>query len=367
MFQTGNITDFERMLGDILDRATMTSADMARRVEHEAAAKGGAMTGRHPQAIEQQVAPIHEGAIGQVMRLIVQFSQRSKVSIPDLSEIARPKLTAFTSATMKPMIVAATRVGSPAQLIDAARDRFVHRVDSALRDVEIGFIQGSAIMSQSESVQSNALRMLQAIYDKTRDQENPVDDVTKLDIRLISEEDSRAAWRYLKGKGLIQTFNLDYAARINAQGVDAIENARRHPDQPSHGFPLTTYNMVTYNTFQVGTAISSPFQVAGAQSTQSLATTYGSQELSDIERLVSELTTHLSELNLDSRQKQKAETQIATLKAQLTDEPDPVILKQAGRTLRNVIEGAIGSLIATAAQQPSVWQWIGQAMASLFP
>src|SRR5438093_2990266 len=81
-----------------------------------------------------------------------------------------------------------------------------------------------------QAVQSNALHMLQAIYDCTRDQTNPVF-VTELNIGL-GEEDSKAAWRYLKDKRLIQTFNLDYTARINAAGVDAIENARLHPDRP---------------------------------------------------------------------------------------------------------------------------------------
>lgn len=79
------------------------------------------------------------------------------------------------------------------------------------------------------AVQSNALRMLQVIYDRTRDQTSPAF-VTELGIGL-GEEDSRAAWRYLKDKGLIQTFNLEYTARINAAGVDAIDNARERPDR----------------------------------------------------------------------------------------------------------------------------------------
>jgi len=216
----------------------------------------------------------------------------------------------------------------------------------------------TAIMSQPKTIQGNALRVLQAIYDGTRDQTNPVF-VTELNIGL-GEEESKAAWRYLKDKRLIETFNLDYTARINGAGVDAIENAERHPDQPSQFFPLVTYNVVN-----IGTAIHSPFQQAGAQSTQSQVITSGSQELSDLSRLVTELTIHLNELDIDARQKRKAEAQISTLKAQLADEPNPVIVQQAGRTLRNITEGAIGSLLATAAQ-PTVWHWIQQTMATLF-
>lgn len=84
----------------------------------------------------------------------------------------------------------------------------------------------------------------------------------------------------------------------------------------------------------------------------------------DLSRLVNELTDHLDELNLDPPEKKKAEAQIATLKAQLAEEPDPIIVKQAGRTLRSVTEGALGSLLATAAQ-PTVWHWIHQALVAL--
>jgi len=88
-------------------------------------------------------------------------------------------------------------------------------------------------------------------------------------------------------------------------------------------------------------------------------------ELEDLARLVEEFTKHLDELNLDMRQTQRAKAQIATLEAQLTDEPDPAIVRQAGHTLRNITEGAIGSLVAAAAQ-PTVWQWVQHTMARLF-
>ena len=42
---------------------------------------------------------------------------------------------------------------------------------------------------------------------------------------------------------------------------------------------------------------------------------------------------------------------------QLGNESDRVIVNQAGRTLRNITEGAIGSLVATVAiaAQPGIW------------
>lgn len=70
--------------------------------------------------------------------------------------------------------------------------------------------------------QSKALVLLNAIYEKTNSQDYPIDDITKLDIGL-TEEEVKGAFRYLKEKGLIQTFALPYAARVNANGIDAIE------------------------------------------------------------------------------------------------------------------------------------------------
>jgi hypothetical protein len=87
-------------------------------------------------------------------------------------------------------------------------------------------------------------------------------------------------------------------------------------------------------------------------------------EPQDLTRLVDELTAHLDELHLDSPQRQRAEAQIATLKAELIEEPNADVVRQAGRTLRNITEGAIGSLIATAAQ-PTVWHWVHQTLVAL--
>jgi hypothetical protein len=210
--------------------------------------------------------------------------------------------------------------------------------------------------------QAKAMRLLQAIYDATRNQTEPVF-ISTLSTGL-SAQDAEVAWYYLRDKGLIQTYKIPYTAIVNAAGIEAIEVAKRSPDQPSANFPSVTYNIVS-NRIQVGEMHNSPVQQGGVHSTAHQAITYSHSDLGDVSRLIKELTAHLHELQLDASQRRKADAQIATLKAQLSDEPDPVILKQAGRTLRNITEGAIGSLLATAAQ-PSIWAWVLEAMHRLF-
>jgi hypothetical protein len=248
-------------------------------------------------------------------------------------------------------------------MLSLTRERFNRRVENALRDVEIGFIQGgSAIVTENSTNQSKALRLLKSVYDATRSKTAPVF-IKELDSGL-PEEDAKAAWRYLKDRKLIDTFNIDYTARVNGAGIDTIEGAQRSPDQPSANFPSVSYNIV-HNTMHVGTMSNSPVQQGGTHSTQRQNVVYSANDVSDLARLVSQLTAHLEELQLDARQQRRAEAQIATLRTELTAEPDPNIVKQAGRTLRNITEGAIGSLLATAAQ-PTVWIWVHEVMHRLF-
>jgi len=362
MFRTGEKADFERMLDDMLGGAKHEAELASVQVEHEAAAHGSLLSSGTPMVMEQRLAPIHQATVANAMRLIVQFSERTGIPISELNALARTKLTAFTSDVTARLTTAANRM-SLAQLLSQILERFNRRVDNALTDVEIGFIQGrSAIVTETSSTQSQALRLLEALYHATRGKEEPV---FLQDLRTgLSDQDARAAWSYLKDRHLMQTYSMPYAARINAAGIDAIEGAQRRPDQASSAFPSVSYNIV-HNTMNVGTMSNSPVQQGGIHSQQNQTVSYSSQDLADLGRLVSEFAAHIDELGMDARQKQKAETQIATIKAQLLDEPDPVIVRQAGRTLRNVTEGAIGSLLATAAQ-PTVWVWVHQIVHKFF-
>jgi hypothetical protein len=349
------------MLDDILDRAKTASATTSAQVQAESAARGSLLSSGTVIVLEQRLTPIHESALADAMRLIVQFSERVGISVSELADIAKPKLAVFT-AEITLGLATADRIGLT-QLLTQASTRFQRRVENSLADVHIGFIQGrSAIVTENSTNQSKALRMLQALYDATRAKTEPVF-VEELNTGL-AVEDAKAAWRYLKDRGLIDTFNIPYTARINGAGVDAIEGAKDHPDQPSADFPSVSYNIV-YNTMNIGTMSNSPIQQGGIQSTHTQNVIYSAQDISDLTKLVAELTSHLGELGLDDAGKRKAEAQIATINAQLLHEPDPVIINQAGRTLRNIVEGAAGSLLATAVQ-PTVWGWVHEAMRRLF-
>jgi hypothetical protein len=213
---------------------------------------------------------------------------------------------------------------------------------------------------EREQMQSMALRLLAAVHEKTRNTGQPIFVVECAPALGLSDDEVEAAWRYLRDKGLIETFNLDYTARINAYGTDLIEKAQQCPDQPTPGF-----GAVTYNTLHIYRMEHSTVQQAGAHSTQTQIVNYGQKDFDDLRHALDLLEQHFGELNLDASAGRKALAQVATIKAQLTDDPNPVIIKEAGRTLRNLTEGAIAGLIATAVQ-PGVWQIVSDIFGRMF-
>jgi AbiTii len=166
-----------------------------------------------------------------------------------------------------------------------------------------------------------------------------------------------SAWQEIGDQEFRQLFSaiknriLDFVLKIEAENPDAGEAAfNSNPVPPEKLQPLVN------NFFgNVGNL---------AQSSHSFTQTANiGLDAQDLTRLVTELVEHLSELKLDPHQTKRAEAQIATLKTELEGSPDPVIVEQVGRTLRNILEGAIASLVATAAQ-PSVWHWVQHSLSA---
>jgi hypothetical protein len=105
-------------------------------------------------------------------------------------------------------------------------------------------------------------------------------------------------------------------------------------------------------TYIIGAMHNSPIQhiSPGAHGTQT--TTYSSDDLRSVVALYSR---HADELGLDDAQRRRADAQVATIEAQLTDEPDPSIITAAGKSLRTIVEGAIGGAAGTGIAAAPVW------------
>lgn len=359
MFEQPTKADLDRNLSSILHSARKKAQAERRRLTSELAARGLAQSGALIGSVTQSVDKIHSNAMAEAMEVLRNFGSRMAEPMSTLTSWARPHIENLGTAILSEIPAA----GFPAQQQQLRRQYeavFRQRQEGALRDIEIGFIGGRSVQMENETSQARALRLLKAIYDHTLKGADPVF-VDELAPSLsMTNEQAQAGWHYLRDRGLIQTFGANYAARVNALGIDAIENAQNKPDRPSNAFPS-----VTYNILNIGTATNSAIQQAGAMSAQTQTANYSSEELASLARLVAEFVAHLDELDLDARGKQRARAQLATLETELSDIPDRGIVQQAGRTLRNITEGAIGSLVATAAQ-PTIWTGVAAAMSALF-
>jgi hypothetical protein len=364
MYQLPTKEDLDRNLAAPIHSVRQKAHGERLRITSEFAARGMTLSTGLIASVAHCLDRLHEEAVGQAMHLVSEFLRRMPTSSPSLAASwARPHLQNLANMLLAEI--------PPADFMDNQRRAqgqysivFEQRLNGALRDIEIGFIEGRSIMTSSQSSQTRALCLLKSIYEHTRDKTSPVLVFELGKETGLADEESRSAWRYLKDQGLIQTFGVLYTARINAAGIDAIENARQDPDHPSPAFPSATYNIVN-NTVHIGTANNSPVQQAGASSSQSQVVTYGASEKAELVDFIDQFKQYLDDLNLSEPDSKRAKAQLATIDAQLSDEPDPVIVKQAGKTLRNITEGAIGSLIA-AGVQPPVWNFIADMIARLF-
>jgi hypothetical protein len=109
MFGTGDKADFERMLNAMLLRVKTEASRISAQVEAEAASRGSVLSSGTSIRMEQLLTPIHENALADAMRLIVQFSQNTKIPIAELSKVAGPRQSPITVPRLLP--------GQPHQLL----------------------------------------------------------------------------------------------------------------------------------------------------------------------------------------------------------------------------------------------------------
>jgi hypothetical protein len=115
VFRRGEKSDFERMLTDMVGRAKADALTDLMQVQDEFTRHGAHASSRLPLAIEQRATPIHEKLLIDAMRLVVEFSKSSGISVPELILPARTQLSVFTCEIIG-RIAAAGGASSPSLL-----------------------------------------------------------------------------------------------------------------------------------------------------------------------------------------------------------------------------------------------------------
>ncbi len=195
--------------------------------------------------------------------------------------------------------------------------------------------------------------------------DNPSEQAIASDLEYLADKNLiiRGPSGRIPGSDKIERMKLSWY-KINAYGKDIIEGTRQEPSMPSIKQDIIYIKEInSKNAIHVGSAVNSPIQQSiDSNSWQTI--TYNLPSKDDLKYLVELLGSHLSELKLSTSDNNKAKVQLATIEAQLQDEPNPLIVKEAAKTLRNITEGAIGSLIASATQ-PTIWTTVQAILVAL--
>jgi hypothetical protein len=152
----------------------------------------------------------------------------------------------------------------------------------------------------------------------------------------LSRRDLLDTSTYLAQEGLIEA-NTG-ACTLSHTGVVEIEAALSQPDRPTAHFPLNIIHIeqMSHSQIQQGTV----------GSTQS--GTFTSLDLGAVAEFVRELKAQLSQLGLAGDDEAVAQSDIATIETQLSSpRPKVEIVKESLRSIRNIAEGAVGSMIAS--------------------
>ena len=230
MYDTPTIGDLNRKLLDLIHESERRAEIDQGRFESEGRKHGlGKSTTVVLQTI-QAFDTIHRETIERAAPMIGDFVKRIGTPARDVVNVAKPFLEQFGTA----LLMALPNSGK-----DDLKERtqgqysmvFQQRLDGALRDLEIGFVGDRSMAGQENNAQQQAARLLRRIYDRTKNTTDPIFAGDAAYDAGLSVDQAEAAWRYLRDRRLIDTFSLAGSARINANGIDAIEGAGTMPQQ----------------------------------------------------------------------------------------------------------------------------------------
>jgi hypothetical protein len=125
---------------------------------------------------------------------------------------------------------------------------------------------------------------------------------------------------------------------IKHEGIKEIEKALSKPDEPTeHFLPINYIYVEQMNGSQI--------QQGSNQSTQN--GNYSSNDFEAILKFIADLKGKIAELKLDRDTQKEANSEIETIESQIrSPRPKSGIIKECLLTIRSILEGAAGNVIA---------------------
>lgn len=147
---------------------------------------------------------------------------------------------------------------------------------------------------------------------------------------------------YLEGEGLLTTHNDGWEMiSITHFGILEVEQALSSPNEPTAHFPPVV------NFIQVEQMHNSQIMQSSTGNLQTLLSS--GHDLAKLGKFVEIIESRFSELDFQSIDEQnEALAEIQTIKTQISSpKPKEIVIRESGKTLRNILEGMTGSLLAS--------------------
>jgi hypothetical protein len=152
----------------------------------------------------------------------------------------------------------------------------------------------------------------------------------------FSTEDSNRISDYLENEGLLKFYGSQ--ASITHMGIVHVENALAAPEKETQYFPPV-------NFIHIESMSNSQIQQGTEHSTQVF--NYSSEEQNAIVELIQSIKQQLDKLELPQEKKDEADADIETIEAQINSpKPKPNIIKESLTSLKTILEGVAGNVIA---------------------
>lgn len=147
--------------------------------------------------------------------------------------------------------------------------------------------------------------------------------------------------QYLKGEGLIEYKTLGGGISITHWGVMQIEEAVSEPEKKTQYFPSVV------NIINVEQMNNSQIQQGNDRSGQTFNQN-SSMDFKGLELFLEQMKKDIEKLNLPEYSYKEAMAEINTVTSQVSSpKPKNTIIQECLKTLRIILEGAAGSIVAT--------------------
>ncbi len=194
-------------------------------------------------------------------------------------------------------------------------------------------------MTKIEELRKARFQFLNLLYEKTGGDKFSHQNMHELGKELGFEQKlTDTVTQYLEGERLLEYTEMGGGIGITHYGVKEVEAALSNPEKPTHYFPPV-------NIININNMVGSNIQQGTSHSNQS--GNIKLQNIPDINKFINKLKDDLSSISLPPDDKDEIETDIATIESQTESKrPKPNIIKESLNSIKRILEGASGSILA---------------------